>query len=184
MGKTDEPVHKGLDDEVVVGAGARAREHRADEPAEGRGVEFGAPIQLQLLNRLSRDVGRGQRLGGALHRRFVKRRAEVGRRLVGLGEVAFLILEQHLGDAGIARRGEGHEGERRHGGEQGRKQNCALAAEKLAHQRRSVNAAFRPARGGFVDTRHTCLLVRKAPLFVAPHGFQQVNLSRSRGLPG
>ena len=88
--KNREPVHEGFDDDVIVGPGARAREHRPDEPAESRGVEFGAAVELQLLNRLARDVGRGERLGGALHGRIVKRRAEVARRLVGLGEVALL----------------------------------------------------------------------------------------------
>ena len=77
-------------------------------------MNSGSVASPSLLDRLAREIGARDRLRLALHRLGIDRRRGVETRgLVGLGEVALLILEQHLGDAGIVRACEQHERGRR-----------------------------------------------------------------------
>jgi hypothetical protein len=74
------------------------------------GVELGVRSEPEPVDRLAREIAGRNRLGLALNGLLVDRSRRIKtRRLVRLGEKVLLILEQHLGDAGVARANDQHE---------------------------------------------------------------------------
>ena len=116
----------------------RKRPRERQRIAGVRRIEFGPIEQAELVGRLAREFRGGDRFGLALHAFGIDDGARLGGRLVGPGEIALLVLQQHLGDAGVAR------ADRRH--EDARERSTRPASGTTIHCLRRSSARHRRAR--------------------------------------
>lgn len=114
---------------------------RQKAQASGRRIEFGVALKMESLDRLAREIARGENLDLAVDRQFVERVARFRARPLrpGAGEIALLILDQDAGFGDIARFDQSHEQDRRRQRAQHDAQDEALPAPQRGRDAAEVD---------------------------------------------
>ncbi len=142
-GKHVQAGEKRLDDAIFgrdrAAAAGEKRPRERQRIAGARRIEFGPIEQAELVDRLTREFRGGDRFGLTLNAFGIEDGAGIGGRLVGPGEIALLVLQQHFGDAGVARADRRHEERREEARGQRRADNPLLAEQHGAPQARQID---------------------------------------------
>jgi len=136
-GKHGQAREKRVDDAILrlaraAAAAGQKRERERQGIAGARWIEFVPLGQTELVGGLAREFRSGDRFGLALDAFGIEIRAGIGARLVRAGEIALLVLQQHLGDAGVARADRRHDDQREEARGQRRDADPPLAPQQRA----------------------------------------------------